>query len=362
MKLYIPGPVNVSERITNATNCDMISHRCPEFREMFSEIKNGLQKILFTKNKVLISTSSGSGLMEGAIRNCVNQDVLVCVSGAFGKKWADIAIACGKNVDILENEYGKPIDENKLREKLKEKKYEAVCITHNETSTGITNPVEELSKIVKENGALVLVDAVSSMGGAKIEVDKLGLDVCLASSQKCFALPPGLSVVCVSDAALKKAEIVKGKGYYFDFIELAKNYDKDETPYTPAVGLMIGMKEKIRDILEEGIEERFSRHKLLADTTRQWAKENGFELFADEKYLSNTVTCIRNTKNLNLSDLKKRMLEKGYFMDTGYRKLNEYLAKNGEPDTFRIAHMGDLKVEELKEMLTCFEETEAEKI
>ncbi len=362
MKLYIPGPVSVSERINQAISSEMISHRSKEFRSLFVEIKRDLQKLLYTKNRVLVSTSSGSGLMEGAIRNCVEKNVLICVSGAFGKKWGEIAKKCGKNVDLLEVQPGKAITPEVLKQKLLEKKYEAVCITHNETSTGITNPIEELAPIVKEHEALLLVDAVSSMGGTKIEVDKLEIDVCLASSQKCFALPPGLSVASVSENALKKAETISDKGYYFDFVELAKNYDKDETPYTPAVGLMIGLKEKLRDIMDEGLDERFQRHKVLAETTQNWAKTRGFELFSDEKYLSNTVTCIKNTKKIDLSAIKQKMLTKGYFIDTGYRKLNEELIKNGEPDTFRIAHMGDLTIRDLNEMLSCFEETEREKI
>jgi aspartate aminotransferase-like enzyme len=354
MKLFIPGPVNVSKKILDKTSQELISHRSQEFRNLFSETTKNLQKILYTKNRVIISTSSGSGLMEGAIRNSVKEKVLVCVTGAFGKKWASIAKNCGKKVEILEVKPGQAITKQLLEEQLEKQEYEAVCITHNETSTGITNPIEELAPIIKNKKMLLLVDAVSSMAGTKIEVDKLKIDVCIASTQKCFALPPGLSVASISEETIEKAKTINDRGYYFDFIELTKNYDKNETPYTPAIGLIQGMNEKIKEIIEEGIENRFEKHKKLAKETREWAKKNGFELFSEEKYSSNTITCIKNNK-LKMQEIKEQMKKKGYLIDTGYRKLNEELIKKGENETFRIPHMGDLTIEELKEMLNEFE-------
>ncbi len=357
MKLFIPGPVSVNEKIAFSQASEMIGHRSSNFKNLMKYCSEGLQKILFTSNRVLISTSSGSGLMEGAIRNCVKENVLICVCGAFGKKWASIAKSCGKQVDILETESGKAIQKKDLEEALNKKNYEAVCITLNETSTGVENDLEELVPIVKEKSALVLIDAVSCMCGKKIEVDKLQLDVCLASSQKCFGLPPGLSFASVSEKALEKARTINDRGYYFDFVELAKEYDENQTPYTPAVGLFFALREQLKLIEEEGIEKRFERHEELKRMVHDWVRENGFELFSDENYSSNTITCIKNTKKIDLDKLKKVMSSKGFVIDTGYRKLNEQLEASGKESTFRIPHMGDLKKEELKLFLDTLKTT-----
>jgi aspartate aminotransferase-like enzyme len=351
MELFIPGPVSVRKDVLDAQTMEMIGHRSQGFKELFAYIEPILQEILFTKNIVIISSSSGSGLMEGAIRNCVSEKVLVCVSGAFGKKWASIAKSCGKKVDILESVWGSAISKEALAKKLIENNYDAVCITHNETSTGVMNNLEELVPIVKEKNALVLVDAVSSMAGSKIEVDKLGVDVCLTSSQKCFGLPAGLAFASVSEKALAKAQTVQARGYYFDFVELAKEAKENQTPYTPAISLMYATKKSLELIKEEGIEERFLRHKQLGEKTRSWAKQNGFELFVTDNSYSNTVTCITNTFGIDLKDLKKRLMTKGYFMDTGYGKLNEKLISEGKKDTFRIPHMAWLSEEELDKYL-----------
>ncbi|MDD4250690.1 MAG: alanine--glyoxylate aminotransferase family protein [Candidatus ainarchaeum sp.] len=353
MKLFIPGPISVSEEIAITQTKEMISHRSSEFKELMKECSEGLQNILYTKNRVLISTSSGSGFMEGAIRNTVNKKVLVCVCGAFGKKWAQIATSCGKEVTILNFKEGNAINKEELKNALTKNDFEAVCITLNETSTGIENNLEELVPIIREqnNNILILVDAVSGMGGTRIHVDKLGLDVCLASSQKCFALPPGLAFASVSEKVLEKAITIKDRGYYFDFVELAKEYDENQTPYTPAVGLMFALQEQLKLIKKEGIEERFNRHKKLKEITHAWVRDNGFFIFSDEKYSSNTITCINNTKKIDLSKLKKAMITKGYFIDTGYRKLNEKLLSEGKDETFRIPHMGELSEEELHKFL-----------
>ncbi|MCX6803092.1 MAG: alanine--glyoxylate aminotransferase family protein [Candidatus Diapherotrites archaeon] len=352
-RLFIPGPISVPESTLVAMHREMIGHRGKEFSEVFANCAQGLKKVFYTNNRVLISTSSGSGLMEGAIRNCVKdkENVLMCSCGAFGRKWFDIAKACGKNTELFEISPGKGFRKEELEEKLKEKKYAAVCVTHNETSTGVMNQIEELAPVVKKHGAFFLVDAVSSMGGAKIEVDKIGIDVCITSSQKCFALPPGLSFASVSEGVLNKAKGISERGFYFDFVELAKEYDTNQTPYTPAVGLFFGLKERLEVMNAEGMENIWKRHEKLASITQNWARGNGMSLFAEEKYRSNTVTCIENTKKVNLEEVKKKVKAKGYVMDAGYRKMNEELLKQGKNETFRIPHMGPLTVEELNKYL-----------
>jgi len=361
LRLFIPGPVSVPESVVKAMEKEMIGHRGKEFSEIFAQVKENLQKVLYTKNRVLISTSCGSGLMEGAIRNCVNENVLMIECGAFGKKWVDIAKACGKNTDVLSIEAGKAVKAEQVKQKLEEakkngKNYEAICVTHNETSTGVMNHLEELAPIIKESGALFCVDAVSSMGGARIPVDELGIDVCLTSSQKCFSLPPGLSFASVSEKVLEKAKTVKGKGYYFDFVELAKEYDANQTPYTPAVSLIFGLRQRLEEMMSEGLDNIWEKHEGFANETQNWAKGNGLSLFSEKEYESKTVTCIENTKKINLEEIKKKIKAKGYVMDTGYRKMNEDLIKAGKPETFRIPHMGALTMQELKGYLECLAE------
>jgi len=356
MRLFIPGPVSVSNNIVQAMDKEMIGHRGKEFAEIFGECSSGLKKVFQTNNRVLISTSSGTGLMEAAIRNCVNENVLMVECGAFGKKWVDIAKACGKNVDVLHVEAGKAVTYEELEKKLSEKKYEAVCVTHNETSTGVANDLKDLTPLIKEHGALYCVDTVSSMGGANIAVDEIGIDVCLTSSQKCFSLPPGLSFASVSEKALEKSKTVKGKGYYFDFVELAKEYDTNQTPYTPAVGLIFGLKEQLKGMLSEGMPSVWARHEAFASETQKWATSHGLGLFAEQKHRSVTVTCVENSKKANLEEVKKKVKAKGYVMDAGYRKLNDDLIAKGKNETLRIPHMGNLTMVELKAYLDCLTE------
>ncbi|MDD3084027.1 MAG: aminotransferase class V-fold PLP-dependent enzyme, partial [Candidatus ainarchaeum sp.] len=182
-------------------------------------------------------------------------------------------------------------------------------------------------------------------------------DVCLASTHKCFGLQPGIAFESISQEALEKAKTINDRGYYFDFVELAKEYDLEQTPYTPAISLMFALKEQLKIIFEEGLENRFERHKKLKKIVHEWIEENGFELFSEKKYSSNTITCINNTKKIDLKKLKQKMQEKGYFIDTGYRKLNEKLVEEGKNETFRIPHMGDITEEEFKNFLNELKKT-----
>ncbi len=355
--LYIPGPVEVKEDVLQACAKPMIGHRTQAMKDLYASIKPKLKKLLYTENAVMVSTSSGSGFMESAMRNLVKKKVLNCVNGAFSKKWYDIAVDCGKEAEKLEVEWGTAVKPDMIDEKLKTGEFDAVCVTHNETSTGVMNNLGELSAIIKNYpDVMFLVDAVSSMSGAKIEVDKLGIDMCLASSQKAFALPPGIAMAAVSEKAFKKAETVEGRGYYFDLLGLKKSYDKDQTPYTPAIGYMHGLDYQLEKMMKEGLEARFDRHAALADKTRGWAKKMGFSLFPEPGYESVTMTCINDTKGMDLKKMQSMMNEKGYSVDKGYRKLNEKLEKEGKSMTFRIAHMGDTTETDLDEVLAAFEE------
>ena len=340
-KLFIPGPTHVVDEILQATAMPMIGHRDKLYSDLHGAVVPKLQKLLFTQNRIYLSTSSSTGMMEGAIRNCVNTKVLMTDCGAFSKRWAQIAKANGKDIDVIKVEMGQAITPEMVDAKLAQGGFDAVCITHNETSTGVLNPLKAIAALVKEKypDVLVLVDAVSSMAGTEIRVDDWNLDVVLAGTQKAFALPPGLCVVSVSQAAMDRSAEVENKGYYFDFWALEGKAVKNQTPATPAVSLVNALNVQMDRILAEGIENRFARHTEMAAFVQNWACQY-FGLYADENYLSPTVTNIHNTRGISVVGLNKELAERGAMISNGYGPLKE--------TCFRIAHMGDIQVADLQ--------------
>jgi len=356
-KLFIPGSTEVRNDILKQMSKPIIDHRTEEFNQLFAGLKPKLQQLFYTKNDVLISTSSGSGFMEAAIRNCVSKKVLNCVCGAFSEKWNKIARCCGKPNEKIAVEWGKAINSQIIDDALKTGQFDAVCLTHCETSTGVLNSIGEIAEIMKKYpDVLFLVDAVSSLGGVKIEVDKLGIDICLTCSHEALALPPGLALASVSQKAYKKAATIQQRGYYFDLLELKKTYDKNQTPYTPSISHLYALDKQLNYILnEEGLENRFFRHRKIANFIRNWVKKRGLKMFCEDEYCSDTVSCIINTKQMDLQKIKLDLGAK-YLFDTGYRKLNEKLEAEGKPLTFRIAHMGDMKISDVKALLNELDE------
>ena len=350
-KLFIPGPTEVREEVLSAQKRWMIGHREKDFSELYERVITKLKKVLDTEREVMVFTSSATGVMEGSIRNLVNENVLSTVCGAFSSRWADISERCDKKVKKIEVEWGCAIKPEMVEKELKENKYEAILVTHNETSTGVTNPLKEISEVVRKVSpdTLILVDAVSSMAGIKIEIDKWDIDCVFASTQKCFALPPGLTVCVISDRALEKAKNVKGRGFYFDFLLMKKYYDeRKQTPSTPAISLLYAMDYQLDRMLKEGMDKRYERHKKMANKVREWALDRGFELFPEKGYESNTVTVIKNNKNIDVQKLVNNLKERGFTIANGYGKLKNM--------TFRIGHMGDLTLEEIDELLKNIDE------
>ena len=213
MKLFTAGPVACYPEVLEVMKQQMYSHRSAEYKRLHRETVESLQNFLETEAHVYLFSSTSSGFMEGAVRNCVNKKILCCINGSFGKRFSEVAVLNGKIVETIEPLLGEPITPDVLDEKLSKcPDVEAVTITHNETSIGLINPLSKLAEVVKKHGKLLIVDAVSSMGGTDIKVDKWGLDVCFASSQKCFGVPPGLGIGSVSEEALKKSETVQNPG------------------------------------------------------------------------------------------------------------------------------------------------------
>ncbi len=341
-KLFVPGPTEVREEVLKAQAQWMIGHRSKEFGELNQRCVEKTQKILKTKNYVFWWTASGTGLMEGAIRNTVNRKVLHCVNGAFSDRWFKIAQACGKEAVALRVEWGKAIKPELVDAELAKGGFEAVTITQNETSTGVRSPIEEIAQMIRTKypDVLILVDAVSSLMGDWFEIDALGLDVVVASSQKCVALPPGIAVAIVSPRAMEKCRTIPDRGYYFDYDAMFKRYEKDkQTPTTPAISLFWALDVQLDAILKEGMENRYQRHRQMAEFTREWAKKY-FALFPEPGYESVTLTTVTNTRGISVKDLNTALGQRGMQISNGYGDLKE--------KTFRIAHMGDLTMEDMK--------------
>ena len=338
-KLFIPGPTHVIDEILEATAVPMVGHRSTDYSDVHGAVVPKLQKLLYTENRILLSTSSSTGMMEGSVRNCVKTKALMTNCGAFSKRWAQIAQVNGKEVEVIEVPMGQAVTPEMVDEKLAQGGFDTVCITHNETSTGVMNPLQEIAAVVKKYpGVLILVDAVSSMSGAEIRVDDWGLDVVLAGTQKCFALPPGLCVVSVSQAAMDRSAEVENKGYYFDFVALDKKAQANQTPATPVFSLINALNVQMDRILAEGVENRFARHAEMAAFVQEWARKH-FAVYGDENYLSPTVTNVHNTRGISVADLNKELGKRGAMISNGYGSLKE--------TCFRIAHMGDLQIEDL---------------
>ena len=347
IKLFTPGPVHVPERLLEELAKPNDTHRSKPYSEMHQSVTEGLQKLLYTKNDCLIFTSSATGVMEACVRNLIKDDekALFLSIGAFGDRWHQIGGLNGKNAVKESIEWGKPVTPEVAKEALSKDKYSVICLQSNETSTGVYNPLDEVVPILKESGALVCVDATSSMAGIKVEVDKLGIDVCLASVQKCFALPPGLAVCSISDAAIEKAGQVKNRGFYLDFLTLLKKNKAYQTPTTPPIPQIRGLAAQLDYILnKEGLEERFKRHEQLGKRTRMWARDLPFEMFPEKGYESNTVSTMKNSLDIDFAKMVAQMLEKGYRIVNGYGSLAN--------KTFRIGHMGEILLKDLEEMLT----------
>lgn len=350
-KLFIPGPVEVRPEVLEKMATPMIGHRSKDASALQRRISDNLRKLFFTESEILLSTTSGSGLMEGAIRCGTLKRAAVFSVGAFGKRWYEMAVSNNVPADIFEYEMGKAVDPADVDKALATGKYDLVAVTHNETSTGVMNPIEEIGEVVKKYPDVVLiVDMVSSAAGSKVEVDKCGIDICITSSQKCLGLPPGLSVCTFSEKALKRAEQVPNRGYYLDLLNLYKFIQKKDYQYpsTPSLSHMFALDYQLDQILNvEGLENRFARHKEMAQIVRDWAKKN-FALYSDENHLSNTVTNIKNTRGISVADLNKELGKRGFQISNGYGTLKE--------KTFRIAHMADCTVEEVKELLKNIDE------
>jgi aspartate aminotransferase-like enzyme len=336
--LQLPGPTPVPPRVLRALSEPMINHRGGEFRELLEEITSGVQWAFQTQNEVIIFPAAGTGGMEAAVVNFISPgDKVLAVSiGVFGSRFAEIAGRFGARVERLDFEWGQAADPGVIGRKLAEDEkgeIKAVLVTHNETSTGVTNDLSAIRKAMGSHPALLMVDAVSSLGAMELKTDEWGLDVVVTGAQKAFMLPPGLAFISFNAKAWAAAQQCTAPKFYWDLGSARKYQEKGQTPYTPALPLLTGLRESLKMMREEGRERAFARHKLMRDMTREAMRALGLRLLCDDAAASTAVTAVFAPEGVEANHLRKAAREKyNVVLAGGQQKLDNII--------FRVGHLG----------------------
>jgi len=360
MQLRIPGPTPLPDEVLEAMNRGMISHRGAEFRALMLEVTERLKHSFQTNNDVLIFPAAGTGGLEAAIANLFSpgDTVISLTVGAFGDRFAEIAERFGLNVLRVTSPWGQDANLYRLQTTLAESSsVKAVLMTHNETSTGVQNDVREAARIITEYGVrnprhderpLLVVDAISSLGAVNIPVDRWGIDVAITASQKAWMAPPGLTMLSVSERAWDAAAKATLPRFYWDFAEAKRYLAKGETPYTPAVSLLFGLRASLRLIMDEGLPHVFKRHEYLRDLVRGEARRIGLAPFAPDSIASRTVTALRLPDGLTGKELISEMRERGIIIAGGQGPYEDSL--------IRIGHMGYAREEDMRIVMSALED------
>ena len=338
--LRIPGPSPVPPRVVRAASRPMVNHRGAAFRELYKQVTSQMRDVFQTSGEVMLITGSGTAAMEAAVVNLVSpgEKMLALVGGKFGERWAEIGRAFGAEVIELRYDWRRGADPAELSARLAaDPDIVAVFATHNESSTGVLNDIEGLSRARELGGrrhkALLVVDSISALGGAPLPMDAWGVDVVVTGSQKCLMLPPGLSFVALGQAALERLEQVTTGRYYLDLRAYRKAAAAGESPYTPAVSLVFALQESLAMLAEEGLEKAYARHRLMRDMVRAGVKALGLPLYTDERWASPTVTAVEGAPGLDVEAFRRLVLrEFGVELAGGQGQLKGKI--------FRIGHMG----------------------
>lgn len=352
-RLFIPGPVDVPEDAQMAQLTPMIGHRSQDMDDLFASVQGKIRDVFCTRDRVYLLASSGTGLHEACIRNGVRSPatgarVLFLICGAFGQRWHDVGVGCGKTAIKVEKPWFQAFRPEEVRQAVAEANQDgnldAVCMVHNETSTGVLQPVGELADAIRRAApqTLIFVDAVSSLAGAEVRMDDWDLDVCLTSSQKALATPPGLALAAVSDRTLERAAQVEGRGWYFDFLNLESYLLRGTTPATPAVSTVQALDVQLDRILAEGLANRWARHITLRDYTRDVACTLGFAPCVPMACASPTVTTLRNARQVDVGKLNAHLARDDMELANGYGQ------EKGK--SMRIGHMGEMGIQDLERL------------
>jgi aspartate aminotransferase-like enzyme len=344
---FVPGPVPVDDEILKAMVHQPCYHRSSDMHSLLEGINQNLQWLFKTKNSVFISTSSASAVMEASLRNLVGNRALCVINGSFGQLWQKMARSNGIQSASVYFELGKEADPEKIAKELQSRHYDVVTVVHTESSTGVQNPLEAIAAVVRlYPDTLLVVDAVSSFLTTPIDVDVLGIDVCITASQKGLALPPGLAIFSVSERALRRAARIENRGYYLDFLRFRDYYKLSETPNTPSVNLLYALAVRLEGLRRSGVGAEIRRCEEMAETCREWAKQR-FALFPDERFAASALTVIKNVKSVSIPELNQFLRPRGFQIANGYAELKS--------QTFRIGHMGAVTKEKLTTLLDAID-------
>jgi predicted phosphoserine aminotransferase len=350
--LYIPGPTEVREDVVDAMCEPMFGHRMDRMTDLYTTIVEDTREFLGTDNDVVVLTASGTEFWEASTLNLVDERILVPTCGSFSERHANVAERLGKEVDRLEYDWGEAVKPEDVRTAIEDSgnDYDVVACVMNESSTGVRNPIEAVGDVVAEYpDTYFVVDAVSALGGDHVDVDGHEIDVIFASTQKAFAMPPGLAVCAVSDAAYERELATDEASWYGGFQRCLDYYDrKGQTHSTPAIPVMLAYRKQMKHMLDEGHGARSERHREMAEYTREWAREQ-FDLYAPEGYRSQTVTCVENTAGIDVAaTIEEVSAEYDMVFSNGYGDIAE--------DTFRIGHMGEHTVESIRALTDAIED------
>lgn len=349
IRFLLPGPSYVTNEVREAMTAPSIGHRGPDFKALYASLQSPLQAVFRTTSDVLMASGSATLVMESAVVSTVRRSVLHCTCGAFAERWLEISRCHGLDADELSAPWGEAIDPDLLRQALRRKSYDAVTITHNETSTGVLNPLAELAAVVREeSAALVLVDCVSGLGGAPFETDAWGIDIALAGTQKALAAPPGIVLFTFSPRARAQAEKKELRGFYTDLLRYLRYHAKQGTITTPPIPILYALERQLEVLVEEGLEERWRRHAELRMQTEQWATERGYTYASAPDCGSPTVSCLRPPAGVDPPALVQGLAARGVTVGGGYGRW--------KPETFRIGHMGEVRTEDLGALFADIEE------
>lgn len=346
--LFIPGPVEVDPATLREMSRDVLNHRGPDYMRLHAAAVDKIRRLFRLRTgKVFLMTNSSSGLMEGTVRNLVDREMISATCGFFSERWHQFALANGKKAIQVRAEWGRAVRPEMLEDALRRSggRAEAVALCHCETSTGLMHRLDEIAQVMRRfPDTLWLVDAVSTLGAVDIDIEGLGIDCIFAGVQKGFELPPGFTIVWVSDRGLEKAKRVPNRGMYFDFVlydEFAKNH---VTPFTPALSYLYPLNRQLDKMLAEGMPARQARIEAMAKRCRAWAVERGFRLFPEAGYEAVTLTCFEGS---NLPEIKAKLLERGFEVANSYPPIQEKV--------LRIGHMGAIGRRDLDRLLAAFD-------
>jgi len=351
-QMRVPGPTPCPPEVLQAMAWQMINHRGPEFQKLLHDVTAKMKQLFQTKDDLYLLTCSGTGGLEAAIVNTLSpgDKVLSVTVGVFGERFTSIAEEFGAEVIPLRFEYGQSADPDEVRRALqKESGIKAVMVTHNETSTGVTNDLATISGVVKEFDKLLLVDAISSMGSIDLPVDKWHCDVAVTGSQKGWMVPPGMAMVSVSQEAWQAHAKAKMPRFNWDFARAQKYLEIGQTPWTPAVSIVFGLSVALDMMLKEGLSNIFARHIRVGNAAREGVKSLGLSIFPDEKYASNTVTAVSVRGGVDVKEMLKILREQYQIVLAGGQQ-------SLQGKIFRIGHLGLVTEEDIKEIISALKE------